>query len=172
METKIISVLCTLPDSVYKKLDGFDCWDKERNAYNFNGSNPVITHAPCAQWSICKPWAKEDKHEKELAAFCLDKVKQNGGIFEHPAHSSFFKYAGIKPTISIDQFWWGFPAKKPTWLYFHDVELLPVPLRFDAIETNVRKMWSTQRSITTESFALWLKACIDFRYGVISRINN
>lgn len=166
----LISVLCALENSNYKNLDGFDVWDKNRNAYNFTGRNPVITHAPCSQWSVLKGLSKPDLDEKNLAFFCLEKVKANGGIFEHPANSSFFREAGIRPTISVDQFWFGFPARKPTWLYFSDCEPLPVPLRFDARETTVSKLWSNQRSITTVNFALWLKACIDFRLGVIKRI--
>ncbi len=156
---KEITVLCTNEKTIYKKL-GLDCYDKIRDAYNFKGNNPVITHAPCAQWSVAKPFSKFNQYEKDLAWFCLDKVNSNGGIFEHPANSSFFKEAGIKPSICIDQFWFGFPARKKTWLYFSKCKPLQTPIRFDAIETDVRSMWSTDRSTTTKEFALWLIQCI------------
>jgi len=158
METKI-TVLCVNEKTIYKDM-GLDCYDQKRDAYNFTGNNPVITHAPCAQWSVCKPLAKVDAYQKELAFFCLEKVQSNGGIFEHPANSSFFKTAGIKPTISIDQSWFGFPARKPTWLFFSKCKPLPVPLRFEAIQKKVEQMWSHERSITTKDFALWMIKCI------------
>lgn len=115
----MITILCAKKDSIYKQIPGVDVWDIDRDAYFFTGSNPVITHAPCAQWSRMKAFANDNKDEKELAWFCLNKVLRNGGIFEHPAGSSFFKEAGITQNIySVDQSWWGFPARKRTYFVF------------------------------------------------------
>ena len=155
----MISVLCVNEDSIYKTM-GLDCYDKHRDAYTFTGSNPVITHAPCAQWSRLKSFSTPDPYEKDLAWFCLEKVKANGGIFEHPAGSSFFKEAGIKP-FSIDQFWFGFPCKKRTYLYFSKCKPVAVPLRFDAIEKTVDQLHSSRRSDTTEQLARWFINCIE-----------
>lgn len=156
----MISVLCVNENSVYKTL-GLDCYDKQRDAYSFTGGNPVITHAPCQQWSRLKAFAKPNDYERDLAWFCLEAVERNGGIFEHPAGSSFFREAGIVPTISINQFWFGFPCRKHTWLYFSKCKPLALPLRFDAIEKKVDQLHSSKRSDTTESFAMWLIACIE-----------
>lgn len=133
----MISILCAKKDSLYKTIPGIDVWDEDRDAYFFTGSNPVITHAPCAQWSRMKAFAKENKDQKELAYFCLNKVIRNGGIFEHPAGSSFFKEAGVTKNIySVDQSWWGFAAKKHTYLFFHGCKPIQFPL-FNHIPSKV-----------------------------------
>jgi len=155
-----ISVLCVADKTNYSLIDGLDLWNRERDAYNFTGSNPVITHPPCQQWSKLRMFAKVDAKSKDIAFFCLEKVKSNGGILEHPAGSSFFKVAGIKPTISINQFWFGFPAEKKTWLYFHGFKPRSIQLRFDAIEKKVELMEKVSRSETTLQFATWLVSCL------------
>lgn len=167
----MISVLCANPDSVYKTLPGLDVWDKERNAYNFTGKNPVITHAPCQQWSRMRNFSKPDQAEKELAWFCLRKVLENGGVFEHPAGSLFFKEAKIFPgdpgLYSVDQFWWNLPARKRTYLYFSKCQPVSFPVRFDLIEYRLghskggkKDLPKKLRSYTTPEFAKWLIDCV------------
>lgn len=153
------TILCVNKKSIYKEL-GLNCYDIDRDAYSFKGQEPVICHPPCQQWSKLKHFAKENKREKELAFFCLEQVHKNGGILEHPEGSEFFKVAGIKPSISVDQFWFGFPARKTTWLYFNKFKPGQIPLRFEAIEKTVDKMHSSKRSDTTKEFAIWLINCI------------
>lgn len=127
----MITVLCVMPKSNYYTIPKLDLWDASRDAYFFHGSNPVITHAPCQQWSRMKAFARPDLDEKELAFHCLKYVVRNGGIFEHPQGSSFFKEAGItKNLYSIDQSWYGFPARKRTWLWFNGIKPLPFTLPF------------------------------------------
>ncbi len=158
----MISVLCANAKSNYKNIDGFDVWDVSRNAYNFNGSNPVITHAPCAQWSSLKGLSTFNLEQKDLAWFCYQKVKANGGIFEHPAHSSFFKQAGVnmKQVISIDQFWYGYYCHKRTWLYFSKCKPLSVPLRFEYAPRQLNNLTHAQRAETTIQLATWLMKSI------------
>lgn len=173
---KMISVLCAKKNSVYKTIPGVDVWDQERDAYFFTGSNPVITHAPCAQWSRMKAFASDKPDEKELAYFCLGKIIRNGGIFEHPAGSSFFKTAGISKNIySVDQSWWGFPARKRTYLFFHGCKPLPFPV-MTAVPTHVlgissklgphqrsfrKNLSKGERSTTVLAFAEYLINCIE-----------
>lgn len=146
---KGISVLCVNSKHTnYKLFPDLDLWDETRDAYNFNSENHVIAHPPCAQWSRLHKFAKENKKEKDLAMFCLDLVQRNGGIFEHPHGSHFFKYAGIKPTIHVDQHWFGFPCKKQTWLYYAQVEPAQFPLNFNAVEGKVEYMDKRFRSVT------------------------
>lgn len=166
----MISVLCALPNSIYKTIPGIDVWDVKRDAYYFTGSNPVIVHPPCPQWSRLKAFANPDPDEKELAYHCLKYVVRNGGIFEHPAGSTFFKEAGISNgrLMSVDQFWWGFTARKRTHLFFSKCRPLSTPLRFDATEWSVGmnrgkglpEIKKSQRSETTKEFATWLINCI------------
>lgn len=163
----MISVLCAQKNSIYKTIPGIDVWDEDRDAYFFTGSNPVITHAPCPQWSRMKAFANNNPDEKELAFFCLQKVIRNGGIFEHPAGSTFFKEAGItKNLYSVDQSWWGFPARKGTFLFFSHCKPMPFPIMtnppthtfFGPNQNRIGKkeMPKSQRSKTVLPFATWL----------------
>jgi hypothetical protein len=159
----MISVLCIQKDSNYLQIPNLDLWDYVRNAYNFCGDNPVICHPPCQQWSRLKAFAKEDKLEKELALFCWEKIQVNGGIFEHPLGSSFFKFvnADRKKMFVVHQSWWGFPARKPTILYFNNFSPLATPISFDAIQTTVDKIAYRSRSKMPLNFCKWLVSCID-----------
>lgn len=154
----MISVLCVHKRSNYKLIENLDLWDEERNAYNFTGTNPVIAHPPCAQWSRMKAFAYPDLKEKMLAAHCYDLVMENGGIFEHPAGSSLWKYVGAnrKQIISIDQHWFGFPARKTTYLLFSKCEPLSYPLSFSTVQRKVCSMHSQDRAIMPFAFCFWL----------------
>lgn len=161
----MISVLCAKKNSIYKTIPGVDVWDEDRDAYFFTGSNPVITHAPCAQWSRMKAFANDDPDQKELAYHCLKYVLRNGGIFEHPGGSSFFKEAGVTNNIySVDQVWWGFPARKRTYLFFHYCKPLAFPVMqyLPTVRVGSRKgrkdteISKTQRSTTVRAFAHWM----------------
>lgn len=156
----MISVLCTSSESLYTQLPNLDLWPISRNAYNFNHDYPVITHAPCPQWSRLKAFSLADDHQKNLARFCLQKVFSNGGIFEHPAGSSFFKEVGIKPTLSIDQSWFGFPVRKRTYLFFYKCKPLSFPLNFDIPPRSFSNLSHRQRSEMTLSLCSWLCECV------------
>jgi hypothetical protein len=145
---------------VYKSIPGLDLWDIERDASLFTGSNPVIAHPPCQQWSKLRAFAHFNPKEKDLAWLCLEHVLQNGGILEHPSGSSFFREAGIKPTLSIDQSWFGFPARKRTYLYFSKCRPLSFPLSFDAPVKKVYQLGQVARSAMTLKLAKWLVACV------------
>ncbi|TCN55500.1 hypothetical protein D0809_16795 [Flavobacterium circumlabens] len=152
----MITVLCALEKSVYHQIPGIDVYDKNKDAYTYDGCGLVIAHPPCQQCSKLKHFAAYNKLEKELAFFCLEKIQKNGGILEHPHGSSFFKEAGIKPTIIVDQSWWGFPAQKRTSLYFNECIPLELPKIFFPPTKTVQRMDKSHRSITVLPFATWL----------------
>jgi len=161
----MISVLCVNRNTLYKRLRGdydLDLWDIDRDAYNYSGNNMVITHAPCSQWSArLSVQATPNEYEKRLAFFCLEQVQKNGGIFEHPAHSSFFKIANIEPTIEIDQFDFGFRSKKRTWLYFHGCKPIDYVPQFASYNyTSVTRLDSRERSRMTKTFCEYLICCV------------
>ncbi len=152
-----ISVLCTSELTSYLQLPYVFPWDIKMDAYKFNNSFPVITHAPCAQWSKMKAFSKVNMKEKDLAFFCYEKVMANGGIFEHPAGSSFFKYIGIdKKVLSVNQHWFGFPSQKKTYLFFNKCVPDCFPISLDAIQKTTLQLSQYQRSFTTLTFATWL----------------
>jgi hypothetical protein len=128
----MISVLCTNENSNYKLIPGLDLWPASRDMHHYGGSNPVICHPPCAQWSRMRAFANDNPSQKFLALMCWDIVNSNGGIFEHPSASSFWHYvcADRSRLISVNQSWWGFPCRKTTWLYFSKCQPLSYPLSF------------------------------------------
>lgn len=152
----ITTILCIQHDSNYLKIPGLDLWDKERNALNYKGNEPIIAHPPCAQWSKLKGFAIPDPEAINVAIYCTELVMKNGGILEQPAYSTLFKYMGIKPTLSVNQRWWGFRAEKPTWLYFNQVEPRRLQLKFDATETTVTNMDKGERAKMPLEFCKWL----------------
>ena len=158
----MITVLCVAPRSNYHFIPNLDLYTEKRNAYTYCGRGPVITHAPCQQWSRLKHFAKGSQLEKDLAVFCFEKVQQNGGIFEHPAGSSFFKYVGAdyKKIISVNQSWWNFPATKRTYLYFNKITPLSHPLSFDCSSRSVVSLTPSARSRMPLAFCQWLVGCI------------
>lgn len=144
-----ISALFVRRDSVYKTL-GVDCWDIERDATNWPGGNPIIAHPPCRAWGQLSHFSNPRPGEKELAIKSIELIREWGGVLEHPAASRLWpelnlpkpgiydEYGGF--SICIDQFWFGHKAQKKTLLYIcgcGQVDLPPVPMRFDAVEYTV-----------------------------------
>lgn len=156
-----IAILCVNAKSVYKKIQGVDCWDEKRDAYNYAGQSPIIAHPPCAQWSRLHHFAHKNEKEKGLALHCFKLIQKYGGILEHPAGSKFFKAVGVMhQVISIDQHWFGYPARKRTYLYFNQCKPVSFPLNFNAVEKKVNDMSGSTRSKTTQVMAEWLIRCI------------
>lgn len=168
-----IPVLFVHSRSNYKKIPGFDCYDEKRNALNYTGSLPVIAHPPCRLFSRLRGLSNADESEKQLAYWALDLVRKNGGILEHPAGSLLWKekdlplgscidlYGGF--TFCIDQMWWGFPAKKRTYLYIvgiHPRELPDYPILSGIHFKGVQELTKKQRSETTIDLAIYLKEII------------
>lgn len=180
--TDEVSILYCRRDSVYKEL-AMDCWDADRDARNYAGSNPVVAHPPCRAWGRLKGFAKPRHDEKQLALISVDVIRKFGGVLEHPAHSDLWKEKPLpKPgefdkwggfSICVDQFWFGHKARKKTFLYICGVskkDLPPIPIRFEAITHYVGfpKSWKgksrygmkevskREREHTPENFAKWL----------------
>ncbi len=125
---KKVAVLFCTKKSVYKRINGCDVYDEERNALTFRGDQPVIAHPPCRKFSRLWHMSTAPEKEKQLAYWTLRQVRKNGGVLEHPAHSKLWEvrklplpgaqadqYGGW--TLSIPQFWFGHRAQKETWLY-------------------------------------------------------
>lgn len=162
-----VAILCAAKKSNYFHIPDLDIYDESRDAFTYTGGVPVIAHPPCAQWSRMKAFANYNKRHLELAAFCIDAVRSNGGILEHPAGSSIFRHFGLSTAhiISVSQSWWGFPAQKRTYLYFHECKpCVPHPLSFDCITGNVSKMNASKRSLMPLSFCQWLCDCVRASY--------
>lgn len=177
----MVPVLFARKDSVYKTL-GADVYDIDRDARTWPGGCAGVYHPPCRAWGRLKGFAKPRPDEKELARWSVRKIREFGGVLEHPDASSLWKdmnlpmggrdeYGGF--TLRVDQSWWGHRARKKTLLYICGCEPKDVPsmpIKFDAIEytvgtsityNNKRRGFrpsikKSEREATPEPFAKWL----------------
>lgn len=166
-----VAVLCCSARSIYRHLPNVVAYGKAENATSFSGGCPVVAHPPCRSWSAyCSHQSKGSSEEKQLGLFCAEKLRQNGGVLEHPAHSRLFEAAnlprpGLKQselwTAEVWQCWWGYPMRKRTWLCFCGISPSDVhfPFNLHPIGGDRRReqlMSKNQRSATTMQFATWL----------------
>lgn len=169
-----VAALCVAPNSVYKRLQGVDVYDKARDVRTFRGGMPVVAHPPCRAWSAyTSHQAKPEPGEAELGLLCADHLKHEGGVLEHPAHSRLFSAASLPApgtrkgdlfTIPVLQAWWGYPMRKATWICLSGIG--PADLDIPYCEHDSRAgvgdrrrqqvMSKHQRAATVEPFALWL----------------
>jgi hypothetical protein len=174
----MISALFVARDSVYKTFPDVDCWDIDRDALNWPGGNPGIFHPPCRLWSKwMRHFSTAPESEKNLALWSVNKVRENGGVLEHPACSVLWDEAALpRPgksdqwglSIAIYQQWFGHKAQKATWLYVCGVKNLPqIPLvlgqpdcHYSAVRKvnnpNVQRLSHRERHGTPIEFAKWL----------------
>lgn len=156
----MITVLCCHSRSVYKKL-GVNCYDQKRDALTYSGYSPIIAHPPCRSFSRLHGFVSiENKiRDHEIADHCITLLRRNGGILEQPARSTMKKVFDLGQPYYIDQYWFGLPFSKPTWLWTFNCELNDLPLMLNPVR-NTRKtmanMSSQQRSYTTVEMATWL----------------
>lgn len=180
--TTLLAALFVLRDSVYKSIPGVDCYDEDRDARTYIGNYPVIAHPPCRSWGRFKHFSKGNMEDKALAPWAVETVRRCGGVLEHPAYSSLWKYCGLPApgfgydafggwTLSVDQFWFGHKAQKRTWLYIvgcHPMQIPAYSINLSAIthvvdtrsRANRHKAYIThrERHATPEPFARWLVA--------------
>ena len=144
----MIAVLFARRDSAYKKYQGLDVYDAERNAYTFKGGVPVIAHPPCRAWGKLSHMANPRPGEKDLALYALGVVRTYGGVLEHPKGSKLWKDQNLPTgnetdehggfTLEIDQYDFGHVAPKKTLLYIVGItrdQLPPLPPKNTATPT-------------------------------------
>lgn len=154
----MIPVLFTQENSNYNKFEIFDCYDLQRNALSFSGRIPVIAHPPCRKFSKLRGLSTAPISEKKLAFFALSKVRQFGGILEHPRSSTLwlngnFNLDGYVDSYgrflrSVDLSWFGFPARKNTMLYFCGIapgQLPPFPISLNAITHTISSSYKSEK---------------------------
>ena len=130
----MIAALYVESGGAYYGLEGVDPWDELRDARQYPGPFPVVAHPPCARWSIlgsCRGY--RDGLDGGCFESALAAVRTYGGVLEHPARSlAWERFALPRPgaygwsaalgdpgwSCFVDQHHYGFPTRKPTWLYF------------------------------------------------------
>ena len=133
----MIGALFVRQDSIYKSMPGVECFDIERDARKYAGCWPVVAHPPCRAWGQLSHMAKPRDDEKELAIFAVEKIRQVGGVLEHPAKSKLWKEKNLPQpgerdefggfSIIVNQHWWGHRAEKKTILYIVGIEPSELP---------------------------------------------
>jgi ParB/RepB/Spo0J family partition protein len=174
-----ISVLFARRDSIYKTLVA-DVWDADRDATKFTGRGAIIAHPPCRAWGKLVQFAKPRPGERELAIWAVDRIRENGGVLEHPATSRLWKEKGLplpgEPpdawggwTLYVQQFWWGHKAQKATHLYIVGIDKSQIPplpeipsgqpthmVSGDRRKTGKPGLSQNNRERTPPAFAKWL----------------
>lgn len=179
-----VAVLFAHRKSAYKAIPGLDVWDEDRDARLWPGGSSLIAHPPCRGWGYFHRFAKPEPHELALSPFAVEKVREQGGVIEHPVGSRLWKVEALELppvgkedrwggiTIRVNQVDWGHPANKATLLYIAGLSaagLPPMPPRgtpTHVIESNranrranlphLPYLPKSQREHTPPAFAAWL----------------
>ena len=179
-----VAVLFARADSIYKTLPGCDVWDAERDALKWPGGAPVIAHPPCRAWGGLSHMAKPREGERDLALWAVDRVREAGGVLEHPVRSRLWIEKPLPEpgcidmwggwTLIVPQYWFGHRAQKMTRLYLVGIrpaDIPPIPLvlgtpafvvgtsgrRADGIRSGrQREIKKTEREHTPLAMAVWL----------------
>ena len=140
-----VAVLFARADSVYKTMPECDVYDIERDARTWPGGCPVVAHPPCRAWGQLRHMARPREDEKDLARWAVERVRQWGGVLEHPARSTLWADQLLPApgtvdavggwTLPILQSQWGHKADKATWLYIvgaRPADLPTIPFKLGA----------------------------------------
>jgi hypothetical protein len=130
-----------------------------------------------------RQFAKPRHDEKQLAVFSVHKIREVGGVLEHPRGSTLWDFMRLPKgdevdefggfSICVDQFWFGHKARKRSLLYVCGIDkkdVPTIPMKFDAITHYVGfpKSWKgrskygmkeiskKEREETPIDFAKWL----------------
>lgn len=176
---KRVAVLFARSDSIYHSMPECDVYDIERDARTWQGGMPGVFHPPCRGWGRMRQFAKVRKGERQLAVWAIRRVREHGGVIEHPAESRLWARChlprpGRMPdrhggwSARVDQFVFGHRAEKATWLYIVGVgpDGIPeMPIRGGAPTHCIRptkayprlpSITKREREATPPPFARWL----------------
>lgn len=101
-------------------------FDEKRDARSYAGQLPIVAHPPCGPWSVMRHLSRETT--RDIALHAVAKVRELGGVLEHPRGSTLFRHCGLPLpgelpdawggfTIEVSQCDFGHVARKRTWLY-------------------------------------------------------
>lgn len=150
----MIAALYVKTGGCYFGLPGVDPWDEARDARNYSGPYPVVSHTPCPRWGpmwFGQPLTvKRTGVRKKLGddggcfAHSLWAARTFGGVIEHPWRSLAWKHFGLNVppreggwvstglfdggwTCCVEQGRYGHYARKPTMLLVYGVKLEDLP---------------------------------------------
>ena len=169
--SKTIAALYCEPASIYHDFQQVDVYDEERDALTFRGGMPIIAHPPCRLWSRLRHMSTAAIAERQFAIHAINVARSHGGIVEHPASSSLWKFPGMPKRgqrdaqggwiMTIDQGAFGHQCQKRTSLYMFGIqpEQLPAFSIWSNHTRTVQSQHSGNRNSTPEPMARWLIEC-------------
>src|SRR5262252_9279401 len=101
----MIAALYIDPRGPYPRMPDVDCWDERRDARKYEGPYPVVAHPPCGPWGKLRHLCT--KQDSSCGPVAVDKVREFGGVLEHPAHSRLFVECGMPRTGELPDPWGG-----------------------------------------------------------------
>lgn len=159
-----IPVLFTRKASPYLSL-GCDCYDIERDALTWKGGHAAIFHPPCRSWGQYAHKAKPRAGERELSLWAMQKVRQFGGVLEHPINSRLWRETGCLAwgvrdqhggvLVPLYQSAFGHRAPNATGLYMV-LDIIPEIPQPRPTSTSVERMCRAEREATPVELAAWL----------------
>ncbi len=142
-----IAALYVAPGGVYYDIEGVEPWGlPDRDAREYKGPHPVLAHPPCSRWCrlaglVEARWGYKKGDDGGCFKAALEAVRKWGGVIEHPAYSdAWAAYNLNRPpsrggwvnadfqggwTCYVEQWRYGHPAKKATWLFVSGAHSLP-----------------------------------------------
>lgn len=144
---RTVAALYVEADGPYAGQPGVELWPEARDARLYAGPHPVVAHPPCARWSVLAGLVEATHGHRRgddggCFAAALTSVRRFGGVLEHPAQSSAWRWFGLcQPpsgggwviadweggwTCCVAQRNYGHRARKLTWLYAVGADLPPL----------------------------------------------
>lgn len=173
-----------------------DLYDIRRNAISIVENCAALYHPPCRTWGRLRQFTKFYPGEHWLAVWSIIRIRKFGGVLEHPAGSSLWKFmclplpgAGYDVfggfSVKINQSDFGFKCEKNTWLYIVGCKLKDLPaqeLNFSSIthtissskkNTGKRELSKSKRAQTTDKLASYLLQIVEIiNYKKLSNLLN
>lgn len=163
----MVAALYVESGGVYFGHLSIEPWDEQRDARTYKGPWPVVAHPPCNRWVSYGAKTKRGDDGGCFAA-ALDAVHTYGGVLEHPARSQAWRAFGLpvpRPgggwtgslltggwSCEVDQWLYGFPTRKLTWLYAVAPVCPPLLNGHVAATRGCETLWSTERAKTPPAF--------------------
>lgn len=128
---KVVAALFIDPLGPYPRMPDVDAWDESRDAMNYDGPLPVVSHPPCGAWGSLRHLRvpnRERRDDANCGPRAVGQVRIWGGVLEQPARSKLWAHCSLPnpgdPTdayggrsLEVCQVDWGHVARKRTWLY-------------------------------------------------------
>jgi len=155
-----VAALYVASGGAYYGLPNVEPWGlPERDARDYSGPHPVVAHPPCGSWVAPLAFVNETRYghpvggDKGCFASAMWAVRKFGGVLEHPASTTAFKFFGL-PTpqrgswqIAGPDLWvtkcsqsaYGHRARKQTFLLYAGRD--PGPICWDDLKGEALVSW-------------------------------